>query len=117
LGPNLGRHHSRDPDPLSGDTDNDGVSEGPEVRLQTDPLDSASFPTVADGDINGDGQVSAADVLLGYRVLAGDLSLTEEQRLHGDVAPLVNGVPAPNGQFDPGDLLVSQQKALGLIRF
>jgi hypothetical protein len=93
------------------------ISDGLEVQLQTDPLDSGSFPSLADGDINMDGEVNAADILLGYRVLAGDLSLTEEQRLHGDVAPLVNGIPAPNRLFDLGDLLVIQRKALGLISF
>ena len=107
----------QDPDPLSGDTDDDGVSDGLEVQLQTDPLDAGSFPSLADGDINMDGQVNAADVLLGYRVLAGDLNLTEEQQLHGDVAPLVAGVPAPNRLFDLGDLLVIQRKALGLANF
>jgi hypothetical protein len=36
---------------------------------------------------------------------------------HGDVAPLVNGSPDPDGQFNAGDLLVIQRKALGEVDF
>jgi hypothetical protein len=70
-----------------------------------------------DGDLNDDGQVDIADVLLGFRILAGGLSLTTEQSLHADVAPLVNGLPVPDGVFNSGDYLVILRKSIGLVSF
>ena len=73
-------------DPLNPDTDGDGFSDGHEVIAGSDPLDPASVPTIPDGDINGDGQVNTADVLLARRaVLEGSSILTAEQFLRGDV--------------------------------
>ena len=70
-----------------------------------------------DGDLNNDGKVDLADVLLGYKILNGEITPTADQLSHGDVAPLVNGTPTPNGVFDLGDLLVIERKALGDIVF
>jgi hypothetical protein len=67
--------------------------------------------------LNGDGVVNVADVLLAERILLGRLTPTQVQLIHGDVAPLVGGVPAPDGQFNLGDVLVIQRKALGQINF
>lgn len=36
---------------------------------------------------------------------------------HGDVAPLVNGVPQPDGVIDVGDALLILRKAVGLVSF
>ncbi|GMQ87858.1 MAG: hypothetical protein BMS9Abin08_1069 [Gammaproteobacteria bacterium] len=71
----------------------------------------------ADGDLNSDGLVNVADVLLAQRILSGDLTATAEQQVRGDVAPLVGGVPAPDGLFNLGDVLVIQRKALGDVSF
>ena len=70
-----------------------------------------------DGDINIDGDVDIVDVLWGYQALTGMRVLDPDQEGHGDVAPLVSGVPVPNDVFDLGDVLVIQRKALGLIDF
>ena len=35
--------------------------------------------------------------------------------LHGDVAPLVGGIPAPDGQIDIGDALVMLRRFVGLV--
>jgi len=35
----------------------------------------------------------------------------------GDVEPFFNNVPMPEGQINPGDLLVIQRKVLGLVNF
>ena len=40
--------------------------------------------------------------------------LDAEQQLHADVAPLSGGLPAPDGMFNLGDVLVIQRMALGL---
>jgi len=71
----------------------------------------------SDGDINADGNVNAADVLIGTQALMSNISLSADQLLHGDVAPLVNGIPSPDGQFNAGDLLLIQRKALGEVDF
>ena len=39
------------------------------------------------------------------------------RRIWNQVAPLVGGVPAPNGIMDTADLLLIQRKALGLATF
>jgi hypothetical protein len=76
-----------------------------------------SSPPQPDGDITLDGAVNVADILLGQQVLGGTATLTPLQLVHGDVAPLVSGTPAPDGLFTLGDLLVIQRKALGVISF
>jgi probable HAF family extracellular repeat protein len=69
------------------------------------------------GDINNDGLVDAADVLIGARILTGLVSATPEQISRGDVAPLVGGTPAPDGQFNLGDHVLITRKAIGSISF
>jgi hypothetical protein len=72
-------------------------------------VDAAIQP---DGDINEDGIVNVADLLLAQRAVAGQIMLTGEQMLHADVAPLQNGIPAPDGQFTLGDVLVIERLVL-----
>ena len=72
---------------------------------------------IPDGDVNTDGNVNAADVLLAIQVALGSRYPTLEQSGHGDVAPLVAGVPDPDGLFDLRDVMVITRKALGLISF
>ena len=103
---------------LSKDTDGDEVNDGVEIAKGTDPRDKFAFPApVANGDLNNDGKVDLADVLLGYKILNGEITPTADQLSHGDVAPLINDTPTPNGVFDLGDLLVIERKALGDIIF
>ena len=42
---------------------------------------------------------------------------TLQQQQAGDVAPLVGGIPQPDGTFTLGDVLVIYQKAMGLVSF
>ena len=73
---------------------------------------------VPNGDINLDGVVNVADVLLGQQVLLIDAEpLPPEQLIHGDVAPLIDGQPEPDGEFTLGDLLVIERKVLGVFNF
>ena len=69
------------------------------------------------GDLNDDGMVNAADVLIGTRILLGELPPTLQQQQAGDVAPLVGGAPQPDGTFNLDDVLVIYQKAMGLASF
>jgi len=70
-----------------------------------------------DGDLNDDGLVDAADILIGLQILRGSITPTTEQQLHADVAPLVNGIPAPDGQLNIGDIHIIQRKVQGLASF
>ena len=49
--------------PSQADSDGDGFGDGYEVAQQTDPLDPGSMPRVAQGDLNGDGELGIGDVL------------------------------------------------------
>lgn len=70
-----------------------------------------------DGDLNDDGLVNAGDLLISLQILQGSITATTEQQLHGDVAPLVNGSPAPDGTITLGDIGVLQRKIQGLVSF
>ena len=104
-------------DPYDPDTDDDTFSDGDEVAAGSDPDDDQSVPTVANGDINGDSVVDIADVLLGQKILLGIVTPTTQQIQRGDVAPLVGGVPASDGVFEAGDLLIIQRKVSQEITF
>ena len=75
------------------------------------------MPVMADGDVNGDGQVDVADLLLAMRILNGQYIPTQEEQNRWDVAPLVSGVPQSDLQNNVGDYLVLQRKVLGVINF
>ena len=102
-------------DPLDTDTDTDGFSDGEEVLAGSLPLDPGSIPGGASGDVNGDTVVDIVDVMLAYRIARGELPADTNRVLRGDVAPLVAGVPAPDGQLDIADILIIQRKMMGLV--
>ena len=104
--------------PNNPDSDGDGISDGVEIANGTNPLNySDPNPGIADGDLNLDGVVNIADILLGYQILNGQFTPTLPQLQHGDVAPLVNGFPAPDGTFGAGDLLVIIRNIQGQVVF
>lgn len=103
--------------PLDADSDNDTFNDGVEVAAGSNPNDAGSIPGVSNGDINGDAVVDIADVLLGLRILNAELTPTTQEIQRGDVAPLVGGVPASDGIFDAGDVLVIMQKVSKQITF
>lgn len=104
-------------DPLLTDSDGDSFADGVEVQLGTDPTSPGSFPPSGDGDLNGDGLVDVRDLLWARQTVLGSRTLGLGELLRGDVAPLVNGSPAPDGVFNLGDLVVIQRKALGELQF
>lgn len=61
-------------------------------------------------DLNNDGTTTAADALLALQMAVGKLT----PDLKADLAPLVNGVPAPDGKVTAADALVILRKAVGL---
>jgi len=67
------------------------------------------YPT---GDINNDGVVDVADALQALQIAVGLKSATADNIAKGDVAPLVNGKPVPDGVIDIGDAVVILQKVV-----
>lgn len=102
-------HPTLDTDPLNQDTDGDGLLDG----VDPNPLN----PVVIYGDINNDGNVDTADLLIASRILTGQYTPTAIEQQRWDVAPLVGGVPQPDGINDVGDYVVLQRKVMGLINY
>ena len=95
--------------PLLTDSDMDGYGDAVEVAAGSDPNSGSSIPAGTNGDINNDGILNAADVLLASRFALGSLTPDSAQLLRGDVAPIVNNVSLPDGLFNAGDLLIIQR--------
>ncbi|HIB83743.1 MAG TPA: hypothetical protein EYO59_03825 [Chromatiaceae bacterium] len=93
-----------DYNPLLADTDNDGFNDGDELAAGSGPLDASSTPAL--GDINNDGAINLADVMLMVRIVIGSYEPTLGERVRADVAPLVEQQSEPNGQINAADLLV-----------
>jgi hypothetical protein len=64
------------------------------------------------GDINYDGKVDVTDVLIVMRIFLEDTPLSPAEMQVIDVAPLVTGVPDPDGEITVGDLLIIQRMAV-----
>jgi len=81
-------------------------------------LAAAPAPAVYhDGDVNADGAVDLADLLWGYQALMNTRTLGPVEALNADVAPLADGIPAPDGTFDLGDVAVLLRMLLGGIDY
>ena len=104
-----------DLNPLLVDTDGDGFDDDVEIAENSDPVDGQLTP--ADGDVNADGVVNAADLVILTRIVLGEMTADATQQLHGDVAPQISGVPLPDGQINAADILLLQRKVLGLTNF
>jgi large repetitive protein len=69
------------------------------------------------GDLDGDGLVDIRDAAQALRISLGLDQASPQALAHGDVAPLVNGVPRPDGVIDSGDVLLLLRKIVGLVDF
>ncbi|MCK5359246.1 MAG: hypothetical protein KAJ95_01395 [Gammaproteobacteria bacterium] len=58
--------------------------------------------------------VNIVDLMIGQQTLLGLYTLSPSELQRADVAPVIGGLSMPDGQFTVGDLLLIQQKALGL---
>lgn len=76
---------------------------------------TALFQTVLSGDMNADNNVDIMDALKALHIAAGLETTTSDDIVHGDVAPLVDGRPQPDGKIDIGDVVVILRKAVGLV--
>lgn len=70
-----------------------------------------------DGDLNGDGSVTPGDpkllddARLCLNIVVGTVPVTPIYLAHGDIGPLLNGQPNPNGKIDLVDCVLIQRKA------
>lgn len=76
---------------------------------------SAAGVSTRNGDLDGNGQLGISDALQALRMASGLVTPATGELLHGDVAPLVNGVPAPDGVIDIRDALVILRASVGLV--
>jgi hypothetical protein len=72
---------------------------------------------VPDGNLKGTGNVDISDALKALRIAIGLVSPTFDDLMRGDVAPLVNGVPAPDDKIDLADAIVILKRVAGLVTF
>ena len=69
------------------------------------------------GDLNNDGVVDIRDAMAALRMSLGMDPISAQALAHGDVAPLANGVPQPDGTIDAGDVLLILRKVVGMADF
>jgi LmbE family N-acetylglucosaminyl deacetylase len=75
----------------------------------------ANLTIIADGKLDGgSGSVDINDALKALRIAAGIDPLGTSDLAHGDVAPLVNGNPNPDGKIDLDDVVAIMRKAVNL---
>lgn len=72
---------------------------------------------IPDGNLKGTGVADISDALKALRISTGLAVPTQLELLRGDVAPLVNGVPAPDSVISISDALIILRKVVGLISF
>lgn len=69
---------------------------------------------VPDGCLLG-GTVTVRDALRALQIGVGLIEPTAGDMAHGDVAPIVNGKPQPDGKIDVGDAVIILRKSVGLV--
>jgi hypothetical protein len=78
------------------------------------PGPAGSNGVMPDGLLVGS-TVTVVDALRALQIGVGLISPTANDLAHGDVAPLVNGKPQPDGKIDIGDAVVILRKSVGLV--
>ena len=79
----------------------------------------ATFKQLPSGKIASDGvsTVTIADALRALQIAVGLFAPTDADLANGDVAPLVEGRPSPNGSINVGDAIVILQRSLGIVKW
>jgi hypothetical protein len=86
------------------------------VNNVCDPATGSCVLRSPDGDLVPPAGVDLADALFALRIAAGLETPTASELIHGQVAPIVNGISTPGTRSDinMGDVLLIFRKALGL---
>jgi len=79
-------------------------------------LEAAVTRVVSSGSFIG-GPVGIADALRALYIAVGVITPTLDDMIRGDVAPMVNGLPAPDGRIGVDDALLILKKVAGLVNF
>jgi len=93
------------------------------AMVATDAAGNTSFRPgsivyrLADGNLKAAGAVDLSDALRALRIAAGLEAPTSTDLVHGDVAPLAQGVPTQSGAIDITDAQLILRKAAGLVDF
>ena len=69
---------------------------------------------VHSGDVDGNNNIDIADAVWLIRAVLGEITLDTNQAAHGDVAPLLDGQPSPDGTINLGDVVVLLRHVVGL---
>jgi FtsP/CotA-like multicopper oxidase with cupredoxin domain/ketosteroid isomerase-like protein len=74
---------------------------------------SGTWTALPDGNLGNNGTIN--DALKALLIAANIVTPSNSDLMHGDVAPIVNGKPRPDGKIDIGDVVVLLRKAMGLV--
>jgi hypothetical protein len=104
-----------------------GTSRSALLALTSNEPDPPIISAALTGQVRADGILSPnnssgipglADALILLRIAMDGFGPNDNRELlllHGDLAPLVNGIPAPDGILDIGDALVLLRRVAGLL--
>lgn len=67
-----------------------------------------------DGDISGDGRITVQDAIRALRLVVNQSIPSPSELAHGDIGPLLKGMPNPNGKIDLVDAILILRKAVGV---
>ncbi len=104
---------------VSTDWDGDGITgaafvDGPYVGFSGNFNVMGATPPPDGCMTGGYCKATVSDALKVLRIAAGIDTANSSQLYHGDVAPLVNGKPSPDGHINIGDAVVVLRKAVDL---
>lgn len=96
--------------------DGNGNNSGDYIYSKSFPIPEASAaPAVVPGDVNGDGKVGIADVVLLLQGVVGLTTLTPDQQKAGDLAPAgTGGAPSGDGKISIADVVRLLRFVVGL---
>lgn len=69
------------------------------------------------GDMTGDGKINILDAYMILEIAVGRVQPTASDLRTGDVAPIMNGIPSPDGVIDVADVVVILRKIVGLVNW
>jgi glucose/arabinose dehydrogenase len=72
---------------------------------------------IPDGDLDNDQVVTIADALISLRIAVNIIPVNQQALDHGDVFPLTDGAPAPDGTINISDALTILRKVVGLVQW